>query len=50
MLIVLIRFTQFIHMAYRDNILVNTERTKKEKNKEKENNNNKPYHTATIIH
>ena len=44
MLIVLIRFTQFIHMAYRDNILVNTERTKKENN-----NNNKPYHTATIV-
>lgn len=46
MLIVLIRFTRFIHMAYRDNILVNTERTKKENNK---NNNNKPYHTATIV-
>lgn len=45
MLIVLIRFTRFIHMAYRDNILVNTERTKKENNK----NNNKPYHTATIV-
>ena len=46
MLIVLLRFARFIHMAYRDNILVNTERTKKENN----NNNNKPYHTATIIH
>ena len=45
MLIVLLRFTRFIHMAYRDNILVNTERTKKENN----NNNNKPYHTATIV-
>ena len=45
MLIVLLRSTQFIHMAYRDNILVNTERTKKENN----NNNNKPYHTATIV-
>lgn len=49
MLIVLIRFTRFIHMAYRDNILVNTERTKKENNKNNKNNNNKPYHTATIV-
>ncbi len=48
MLIVLIRFTRFIHMAYSDNILVNTERTKKENNKNN-NNNNKPYHTATIV-